>query len=420
MTPQLIVTLPPSLRGFDALAFAREAKRRGADLLEVRTDLHGAPDLDAAALADVLPLVASRRGPAIPAAWAAAARFVDLDLADVPGPRSVAAPRSGQFRVLASHHAPAPLDPHAAERFWEAAHAPEGAWVKHVEPLGRPSEAARLLETQDRLARRFGAQRVTVLAMGPLALPFRAILSAHNALEYVAASPAWAAAPGQRLLDDARRGHRAAAPFPRLGILGARIARSWSPRIHRQPFDRIDLPEEAPLLELLEALHAHYRGFAVTSPFKHVAARATQSDLDAVNTLVREPSGWRSANTDIDGAIAALEELAAPRVTVLGGGGASVALELAADRLGVPLELHRAADGPRILSGACVWTWPPHVAPPEGLGFDGARVAVIAYGRAGAAVAREIRTRGGSPLALGPRWFVAQARAQRRLWEEAS
>jgi 3-dehydroquinate dehydratase len=412
MTPQLIVTLPPSLRGFDALAFAREAKRRGADLLEIRTDLHAAPDLDAAALSDVLPLVASRRGQPIPKAWAAAARFVDVDVAVDPAPR--------HDGVLASHHASKPLDPHAAERFWETAPAPEGAWVKHVEPLGRPSEAARLLETQERLARRFGAQRVTVLAMGPLALPFRAILSAHNALEYVAASPAWAAAPGQRLLDDARRGHRAAAPFPRLGILGARIARSWSPRIHRQPFDRIDLPEEAPLLELLEALHPHYHGFAVTSPFKHVAARATQSDLDAVNTLVREPSGWRSANTDIDGAIAALKELAAPRVTVLGGGGASVALELAADRLGVPLQLHRAADGPRILSGACVWTWPPHVAPPEGLGFDGARVAVIAYGRAGAAVAREIRARGGSPLALGPRWFVAQARAQRRLWEEAS
>ena len=420
MTPRLIVTLPPAARGADALAFAREAKRSGADLLEIRTDLHGALGADPAVLADVLPLVLARRGPPVPEAWAAVARFLDVDVSAVEPPERWLSSPSGSEVLLASYHAPAPLEPRVAERFWSSARVPEGGWVKHVEPLGRPSEGHRLLETQERLGRRFDRQRVTVLAMGPLALPFRAILSARNALEYVAASPTWSAAVGQRLLDDARRGRRALAPSPRLGILGARIAGSWSPRIHHQPFDRIDLPEEAPIAELLEALHPHYRGFAVTSPFKHAAARAAGSELDAVNTLVRQRSGWRSGNTDVDGALAALEELAAPRVTVLGGGGASVALELAAHRLGVQVELHRAADGPRTFSGACVWTWPPHVAAPAGLGFDDARVAVIAYGRAGAAVTREIRARGGSPVRLGPRWFVAQARAQRRLWEEAS
>jgi hypothetical protein len=350
----------------------------------------------------------------------AAARFLDVDVGAVDPAERLPFSAPGSAVLIASHHAPAPLDPQAAERFWSSAGAPDDAWVKHVEPLGRPSEGNRLLETQERLGRRFDQQRVTVLAMGPLALPFRAILSARNALEYVAASPAWSSAIGQRLLDDAHRCRRAVSPSPRLGILGARIAGSWSPRIHPQPFDRIDLPEEAPIAELLEVLHPHYRGFAVTSPFKHAAARAAGSELDAVNTLVRQRSGWRSANTDVDGAVAALEELAAPRVTVLGGGGASVAVEVAADRLGVEVDLHRAADGPRTFSGACVWTWPPHLAAPAGLGFDGARVAVIAYGRAGAAVAREIRSRGGSPVRLGPRWFVAQARAQRRLWEEAS
>jgi hypothetical protein len=420
MTARLIVTLPPSVRGPDALAFARDAKRRGAEVVEVRTDLHGPLDVEPAALAEELPLIAARRGRPVPQEWAAAADFVDVDLAGLDPLERSAPSRPVTAALLASHHAPAPLDPPAAERLWSSAHLPGGAWVKHVEPLGRPSEGERLLETQERLGRLFDRQRVTVLAMGPLALPFRAILSARNALEYVAAAPAWSAAVGQRLLDDARRTRRAGAPIPRLGILGARIANSWSPRIHRQPFDRIDLPEEAPIAELLEALHSHYRGFAVTSPFKHAAARASGSELDAVNTLVRERSGWRSANTDVDGALAALEELGARQVTVLGGGGASVALERAADRLGIQLELHRAADGPRTFSGACVWTWPPHVAPPEGLAFDDAPVAVIAYGRAGAAVAREIRARGGTPVRLGPRWFVAQARAQRRLWEEAS
>ncbi len=35
-----VVTLPPSLRGADALRFAAEARSRGADVLELRTDLH--------------------------------------------------------------------------------------------------------------------------------------------------------------------------------------------------------------------------------------------------------------------------------------------------------------------------------------------------------------------------------------------
>jgi hypothetical protein len=291
--------------------------------------------------------------------------------------------------------------------------------VKHVEPLGQPRDGWRLLDTQERLIRRFGTERVTVLAMGPLALPFRSVLSARNALDYVAASAAWAAAPGQRLLDDARRAGIVPTQSPRLGILGSRISGSWSPRIHPQPFDRIDLPEDAPVAELLDALHPHYRGFAVTSPFKHAAARATGSDLDAVNTLVRHRSGWRSANSDIEGASAVLSKLGGSRITVLGGGGASVALAWAADRLRVPMEILRAADAQRTVSGACVWTWPPHVIPPDELRFQDARVAVIAYGRAGAGIAREIRARGGMPVPLGPRWFVAQARAQQRLWEEA-
>jgi hypothetical protein len=417
MTPELVVTLPPSVRGSDALAFAGEARRRAADLLEIRTDLHGAVDVDAASLAGVLPLIVSERGPAAPEAWHQAARWVDLDVAEA-GPHAFASTRGGA-RLLASHHAPAPMDPDAVERLWDAARVPENSWVKHVEPLGHPRAAGRLLETQQRLARRFGANRVTVLAMGPLALAFRCVLSARNALDYVAASSTWAAAPGQRLLDDARRARAAPSHATRLGVLGSRISGSWSPRIHPPPFDRIDLPEDAPIPELLDAFHPHYRGFAVTSPFKHAAARAAGSELDAVNTLVRQRSGWRSANTDVEGASALLESLDAPRIIVLGGGGASVALKVAADRLRLPIHILKAADAQGAVSGTCVWTWPPHVSPPEGLRFGDARVAVIAYGRAGAAIAREIRARGGTPLALGPRWFIAQARAQRRLWEEA-
>ena len=51
---------------------------------------------------------------------------------------------------------------------------------------------------------------------------------------------------------------------------------------------------------------------------------------------------------------------------------------------------------------------------------DGALVAVIAYGAPARVIAASIRARGGTPLALGPRWFLAQARRQRSLWESST
>ena len=50
---------------------------------------------------------------------------------------------------------------------------------------------------------------------------------------------------------------------------------------------------------------------------------------------------------------------------------------------------------------------------------DGARVAVIAYGAPGRTIAAQVRARGGQPVMLGARWFIAQARRQKALWESA-
>jgi phosphoglycerate dehydrogenase-like enzyme len=58
------------------------------------------------------------------------------------------------------------------------------------------------------------------------------------------------------------------------------------------------------------------------------------------------------------------------------------------------------------------------VEPPAGLGLDGQRVGVIAYGRAAQQVAARVRALGGTPVFLGSRWFIAQARAQRAAWKE--
>ncbi|MBX7102082.1 MAG: shikimate dehydrogenase, partial [Myxococcaceae bacterium] len=378
------------------------ARRAGAELLEVRGDPRAQP-LDLRPAARVLPLLVAERGTPLSRAWVEAARLVD---------------REPVGSSLVSLHAPRPLSTDEAMRVWNLDVG--SAHVKHVEPLGDLKTVGRLFETQARLIARFGPERVTVLATGPMALPFRALLARRNALDYLAFSPTWAAAPGQRLLADAVREHRAGAPAKRrLGILGHQVAHSRSPSIHPQPFDRIELPPDAPVGELLDALHPHYAGFAVTSPFKGPVARHVGASLDAVNTLARTPRGWAWENTDVEGAQAALRKLHAKTVTVLGNGGAAVAVRLAAERLGVTLEFCAQRDA-REVTGAALWTWPPHVSPPAALTFAGGPVAVIAYGEPARVVGRRIRERGGVPVFTGARWFVTQARAQRKLWEKAT
>lgn len=433
-----VVTLPP---GAALEPFAWAARHAGAELLEVRSDLHP-PELDLLPASRALPLLVAQRTPSpLPTAWTRLATLVDAEL---PLARREGWGEGGQ---LTSFHAPGALSTEDALHRWEAA--PANAHLKHVEPLGAPARFPEVLETQRQLQARFGVERVTVLVTGPLALPFRAVLAQRNALDYLAFDASWAAAPGQRLLADAvreARGARADGASARLGILGANLHHSRSPRIHVQPFDRIDLPADAPLPELLDALAPHYRGFAVTNPFKKAAARHTGAALSAVNTLVREtvkrgdgdgvapaavPSprraerrdvegvaSWRAENTDLDGARAVLDTLGAESLTVLGDGGVTVALREAAGTRTLNV-LTRASVSSAPLSGAVIWTWPASVEAPAALRFSGARVAVIAYGAPGRSIAAQIRARGGTPLMLGARWFIAQARRQKELWESA-
>jgi 3-dehydroquinate dehydratase len=408
-----VVTLPPTLQGAEAVRFAEEVRRRGANILELRTDLHAPEAVDVLALRQVLPLLVSERGRPLPSAWVEASTYVDRDVTV-----SVDAPAS---KLVASHHAERPLSTAEALRLWEQA-LPSTALVKHVEPLGPPARAQELLETQARLIERFGAGRVTVLGMGAVALPVRAVLARRNALDYVAAGGSWSAAPGQRLLDDAVREARApgGATGLRRGILGTSIVHSRSPRIHRQPFDRIDIPEDGPVEELVDALLPHYAGFAVTSPFKLRLARHARSPLEAINTLVRQGDHWESFNTDVEGARAVLKRLGAREAFVLGDGGSTAALRAVAGDMDCQLRILKRAEIREPLTGAGVWTWPDRVPPPEELRFDRARVAVIAYGAPGRRVAKEISRRGGTPVMLGAAWFIAQARRQRELWETAT
>jgi shikimate kinase len=470
-----VVTLPP---GADAIEFAQRARKAGADLLEVRSDLTPIA-LDLSPVADVLPLLVVERRVALPAAWVKVAAYVDRELnaRGVREPnghgiseRSVAGVESrietehatalGQSleRIdVVSFHAAAPMTPSEAAAAW--AQVAETSLIKHVEPLGSPRDASRLGSTWRLLADKFGPQRVTVLATGSLALPLRAVLSENNAFDYVALDAGWKAAEGQRLLDDAvREALHAPAPGGRLGIVGQKLEHSRSPRLHVQPFDRIELPIDVDLEAWLGLAALHYRGLAVTHPFKKRVAEVVKAEWPAVNTLVRSARGWRAYNTDVAGARLVLEEVVegasrslgarvvlealvngairrppetAERmeavaavhgaVTVLGDGGATHALHEAAAAMGIILDIRRQdADFTQPLSGAVVWTWPSSVGAPAALRFERAHVAIVAYGQPAREIAANIRARGGRPMKLGFRWLIAQARLQKALWAEAS
>jgi hypothetical protein len=169
-------------------------------------------------------------------------------------------------------------------------------------------------------------------------------------------------------------------------------------------------------------LRAHYRGFAVTNPFKKkLRAVASESALAAMNTLVRADGAWRGLNTDTAGARATWESLGQPaQLTLLGDGGVTEAFRLALPGVQLNVLTRSLLAAPQVLRGPVVWTWPADVAPPEGLRFEQASVAIVAYGAAARRIAKSVGDRGGSPLRLGARWFIAQARQQRALWEAAS
>jgi shikimate dehydrogenase len=130
----------------------------------------------------------------------------------------------------------------------------------------------------------------------------------------------------------------------RAGVLGAPIAHSLSPVLHRTAYAVMSLADweytahevqAEELVAFVAGLDESWRGLSLTMPLKEAAFGVADDVTDvasrtgAINTLLRRPDGtWLGDNTDVHGIEAALAGLLAEvehqaRATVLGSGATS-------------------------------------------------------------------------------------------------
>ena len=132
----------------------------------------------------------------------------------------------------------------------------------------------------------------------------------------------------------------------RCAVVGSPIAHSLSPALHRAAYDELGLDwtydhvevDSAGLEEFVEGLDPSWRGLSLTMPLKRTVVPLLHTSDDWVrlsgvaNTLVLDEGSRHGFNTDIPGAIAAMDErLPAPvrSAVVLGGGATATSVLLA-------------------------------------------------------------------------------------------
>jgi shikimate dehydrogenase len=249
-----------------------------------------------------------------------------------------------------------------AERRWVSAHLPDvpdlgglhGAW----ERLARHPAAVHKLvlpdggfEANDRVAALLDSLPPSesyraVFAQGWPGHPSRILdFWSGRTVMLVAPDDRSATGEGQPTLDRAGRVYglpQLDTPTALFGVLGYPIRHSRSPEIHNHVFRTLgkrslyltlESPDPQPVVEWVR--RGKLSGLSVTAPFKESVVGMVDELEDparrigAVNTIYREGSRLRGANTDIEAATQLLGELGlrrGERVAILGAGGSARAV----------------------------------------------------------------------------------------------
>jgi 3-dehydroquinate dehydratase/shikimate dehydrogenase len=180
------------------------------------------------------------------------------------------------------------------------------------------------------------------LAMGDAGIPSRVLAAQFGSRwTYAGDGVAPGQLPAQQLLEELAF-DRVTGSTAVYGVVGRPVLHSLSPAMHNAAFraaklDAVYVPlAAADFHDFTEfAAAIDLRGASVTAPFKVAAFQdATRRDqlsqrVGAVNTLVRANAEWDAFNTDVAGFLAPLQsrmDVAGKRVTVLGAGGAALAV----------------------------------------------------------------------------------------------
>ncbi len=319
-----VITLPPSAAK-DPKAFAQKAKRAGADILEIRSDL--TPHVER--FSSPLPLLVAIRGTDVGLIDQLTPAYVDSEnVAD-----AVWVPKGSKLILSFHDHAATPS--FAILKKVVTGMLTEKPWAIKIATFVQSYDDLVTLEKLQAWLEK-NTQRSIVLGMGPLAHLSRVTSPLHNALTYATLNAADAAAPGQlpMSLYALMKGRKNPKLFGILG--GPHITASLSPVIHNALFQRhkIDalyscFPSENFASTMKAFKKLGIKGLSVTAPFKHDAFEAASKKepfaekLGVANTLVKSGTKWKGFITDSYGIYEGYPELEnVQKVAILGAGGA--------------------------------------------------------------------------------------------------
>jgi 3-dehydroquinate dehydratase / shikimate dehydrogenase len=362
----------------DAMQRQRDASR--ADLVELRLDLMDRPDADAALAGRNRPVIVTCRAgweggrfqgseaerlAILTRALALGADYVDLEW------KAAAAlerwPAEVSSRVVLSHHDFDGVPADLADRVRDMRR--HGTGIVKVAAAAKRLRDALPLIAVGRAGRDAG-ERTVVIAMGMPGVATR-VLPEHVGSCWTYGGDG--VAPGQvsvdRLRDEFRIG-RVHAATPVYAVVGRPIGHSVSPAMHNAAFaatglDGVYLPCEAAdfddFLVLADALGIV--GASVTAPYKEDAARTAGQD-GALNTLRRRDGSWAGINTDVEGFLAPLADVALDgrRAAIVGAGGSARSVVSGLVSRGAAVSVHaRRPDAAQALAdaaGVVAGPWP--------------------------------------------------------------
>jgi 3-dehydroquinate dehydratase/shikimate dehydrogenase len=326
------------------------ASLAGADIVELRLDSVGDPDVAAALAGRQSPVIVTcrpeweggafkdteaERKKILDCALQQGVEYIDLEFKAAFASELIAS-TGGKGIVLSSHDFDGvPSDLTDRVRAMRAA----GAEIVKI------AITARSLADNLQLLQLERARNTVLIGMGPVGVATR-VLAAHFHSHWTYAGDAHA--PGMmaaaRMLDEFRfRDVTDATSI--YGVVGSPLAHSVSPAMHNAAFraagvDAVYLPLVASSADdfTMFATALGVQGVSITIPYKvDLFQRADEVDelsrkIGAVNTYRRDGLRWEARNTDVSGFLAPLArrlDVRGARVAILGTGGAARAVAVA-------------------------------------------------------------------------------------------